>query len=161
MMLQEKYDLVDELLNILEKLIAIYTKLKVLNNDKQRVLATDNLKDLQTIFQKEQEMASIIVTLEEQRITLQNAINSSHTSLKQLIELLDEPRKGRAISLSQELRRLVYSLRGIQDTNSIIIHHLFNFLKHERNILYQVSTVPDYGDNSNFFKNKSMINKII
>lgn len=161
MILQEKYDLIDKLLNVLEKLIAIYAELKMLSDTKQRVLATDNIRELQEIVQQEREMASLLVTLEERRIALQSEIDPSQTSVNQLITLLDEPRKSRAISLSQELRELICSLRVVQEANAITIYHLSNFLKHKRNILYQVSTVPEYGDNSNFLKNKSMINKKI
>jgi len=161
MILQEKYDLVDELLNILEKIITIYANLKVLSNDKQRVLATDSLKDLQAIVQQEKEMAAVITALEERRITLQSMIDSSHTSINQLIAVLEEPRKGRAISLSRELRQLVKYLRVRQDADSIVLHNLLNLVKYKRNVLFQVSTVPDYGDNNSFANNKSIINKII
>jgi hypothetical protein len=161
MILQEKYDLVDELLNVLENLVTIYKDLIMLSSGKQSILATNNSKDLQIIAEQEKEIAAIITTLEKRRITLQSDIDNSHTSFNQLITLLEEPRKSRAISLSQELVQVVRSLGVIQEANDILLHNLLKLVKHKRNVLYQVSTVPDYGDNNSFVNNRSIINKII
>ncbi|AIF53661.1 flagellar export chaperone FlgN [Pelosinus sp. UFO1] len=161
MLSEKKYHLVDELLNILENLVAIYQDLNVLNNEKQSVLATDDVKGLQKIVQQEREMTSMVDALEKQRITLQNEIDSSHSSINQLIALLDEPRKSRAISLAQELRGLMKSLCLLQEANSTVLYNLLNLIKHKRNVLFQVSTVPDYGENNSFVNNKSIFNKII
>lgn len=161
MILQEKYDLVDELLTIFEKLIEIYTDFKVLYNDKQRVLATDNLKELQMLVQQEEEMVSVIAALEERRIILQSRIDPSHKSVNQLIALLEGSRKERAVSLVEDLRKAVNLTSVMQDANSIVLHNLLNLVKHKRNVLFKVSTVPEYGDNCSFANNSSIINKII
>ena len=161
MMLQEKYDLVDELLNILEQLIAIYTSLKVSNGDKQRVLAAGNLTDLQIIAQQEEKIAAVIATLEERRNTLQRMIDNTHTSFNQLIALLEEPRKQRGIALSQELRQLVNDISVVQESNSIVLNNLLKLENHKRNVLFKVSTVPEYGGNNSFASNNSIFNKII
>lgn len=161
MILQEKYDLVDELLTILEKLIEIYTNYLALSNDKRSVLTSGTPQDLQIIVQHEKEMAAVIEKLEQRRITLQYKIDASHGSINDLIAALEEPRKSQAISLAHELRQLVKSLRVIQDSDSIVLHNFLKLIKHKRNVLFKVSTVPDYGDNSNFISNKSIINKII
>ncbi len=161
MILQEKYDLVDELLNIFEKLIEIYTNFKVLYNAKQRVLATDNLKDLQMLVQQEEEIVSVITALEERRIILQSRIDPSHKSVNQLIALLEGPRKERAVSLVEDLRKAVKLTSVMQDANSIALHNLLNLVKHKRNVLYKVSTVPEYGGNCSFANNSSIFNKII
>jgi hypothetical protein len=161
MILQEKYDLVDELLHILEKLIAIYTNYLALSNDKQSVLTSGTPQDLQIIAQHEKEMAAVIEKLEQRRITLQYEIDASHSSINDLILELEEPRKSQAISLAHELRQLVKSLRVIQDGDSIVLHNFLKLVRHKRNVLFKVSTVPDYGDNNNFTNNKSIINKII
>ena len=161
MMLQEKYDLIDELLDILEQLIAIYTSLKVSNGDKQRVLAAGNLADLQIIAQQEEKIADVIAALEERRITLQGMIDPSHTSFNQLIALLDEPRRSRGIALSQELRQLVKEMGIAQESNSIVLHSFLKLEKHKRNVLFKVSTVPEYGGNNSFANNSSIFNKII
>jgi len=158
MMLQEKYDLVDELLDILGKLIAIYISLKVSNDDKQRVLTAGNLADLQIIAQQEEKIAAVIATLEERRKTLQRMIDNTHTSFNQLIALLEEPRKQRGIALSQELRQLVKDMSVMQESNSIVLHNLLKLENHKRNILFKVSTVPEYGGNNNFANKTSIIN---
>jgi ABC-type thiamine transport system ATPase subunit len=160
-MLQERYDLVDELLDILEKLIAVYTSLKVSNGDKQRVLAAGNLADLQIIAQQEEKIADVIAALEKRRITLQGMIDPSHTSINQLIALLDEPRRSRGIALSQELRQLVNDMSVVQESNSIVLHNFLKLEKHKRNLLFKVSTVPEYGGNNSFASNHSIFNKII
>lgn len=159
-MLQEKYDLVDELLDIFEQLIAIYTSLKVSNDDKQRVLAAGNLADLQMIAQQEEEMVAVIAALEERRSALQGMIDSSHTSFNQLIDLLEEPRKQRGIALAQELRQLVKDMSLVQVSNSIVLHNFLKLENHNRNILFKVSTVPEYGGSS-FASNNSIFNKIV
>ncbi|MBP2657541.1 MAG: FlgN family protein [Firmicutes bacterium] len=158
MMLQEKYDLVDELLDILGKLIAIYISLKVSNDDKQRVLTAGNLADLQIIAQQEEKIAAVIATLEERRKTLQRMIDNTHTSFNQLIALLEEPRKQRGIALSQKLRQLVKDMSVMQESNSIVLHNLLKLENHKRNILFKVSTVPEYGGNNNFANKTSIIN---
>jgi flagellar biosynthesis/type III secretory pathway chaperone len=158
---QTEYCLVDELLTILEQLIAVYKDIEVFDKEKQRVLVSGKVSDLQRIVLKEKERIDCIATLEERRIALQNVIPGSHTSLSQLIAVLDEPRKGRAIFLAQELKQLVQSLQVMQDTNSIIIQHVLNFTKHKRNVLFNVSTVPDYGTNNNFVDSKGIFNKTI
>jgi ABC-type thiamine transport system ATPase subunit len=160
-MLQERYDLVDELFDILEKLIAVYTSLKVSNGDKQRVLAAGNLADLQIIAQQEEKIADVIAALENRRITLQGMIDPSHTSINQLIALLDEPRRSRGIALSQELRQLVNDMSVVQESNSIVLHNFLKLEKHKRNLLFKVSTVPEYGGNNSFASNHSIFNKII
>jgi len=161
MMLQEKYDLVDELFNILEQFIAIYTSLKISNGDKQRVLAAGNLADLQTIAQQEEKIADVIAALEQRRITLQGMIDHSHTSFNQLISLLEEPRKSRGIALSQKLQQLIKDLAIVQEANSIVLHNFLRLEKHKRNVLFKVSTVPEYGGNNSFASNNSIFNKII
>jgi hypothetical protein len=161
MMLQKKYDLVDELLNILEQLIAIYTSLKVSNGDKQRVLAAGNLADLQIIAQQEEEIVAVITALEERRSTLQGMIDPSHASFNQLIALLEEPRKQRGIALSQELRQMVKDMSAVQESNSIVLHNFLKLEKHKRNVLFKVSAVPEYGGNNSFASNNSIFNKII
>lgn len=161
MILQEKYGLVDELLDILEQLVVIYTSLKVSNSDKQRMLAAGNLADLKIIAQQEEEIMAVITALEERRITLQGMIDHSHTSFNQLIALLEEPRKQRGIALSQELRQLVNDISVVQESNSIVLHNFLKLEKHKRNVLFKVSTVPEYGGNNSFANNNSIFNKII
>ncbi len=161
MIYQEKYDLVDELFEILEQLVAIYTSLKVSNGDKLRVLAAGNLADLQMIAQQEEKIAAVIASLEERRIALQGMIDSSHTSFEQLISLLEEPRKSRGTALSQELRQLLKEVGRIQETNSIVLHNFLKLENHKRNVLFKVSTVPEYGGNNSFGSNHSIFNKIV
>lgn len=155
---------IDELLSVLEGLVSAYQDLNILGNDKKKVLASDNLKSLQDIIHKEEGIATSIQMLEERRILLQKSIQGCPVSQSQLIALLDEPRKGRAISLSQELKKLVHSVGLINEANASIIRHLKNFLNHNRNILLGVSTVPDYGNDgstSNYMNKKSYINRTI
>ncbi|OAM92839.1 FlgN protein [Pelosinus fermentans] len=161
MILQEKYELVDELFEIVEQLVVIYTSLKVSNGDKQRVLAAGNLADLQMIAQQEEKIASIIAALEERRITLQGMIDHSHTSFNQLIALLEEPRRSRGIAVSQELRQLVKEMNIMQEANSIVLHNFLKLENHKRNVLFKVSTVPEYGGNNSFGSNHSIFNKIV
>lgn len=156
--------IVDELLGILESLVAVYKELNILGNNKKKILAFDDLKSLQDIIRIEEEMASSVQMLEQRRIALQNEISGTPLSLREFITLLDEPRKVRANSLSQELHKLVHSYRLVNDINSSIIRHLKNFLNHNRNVLLGVSTVPDYGSNGNSIDNinkKSFINRTI
>lgn len=155
---------VDELVSILENLVVTYKELKILGNEKKRVLALNDLTSLRDIAQKEEEMASVIATLEERRLTLQSSIPNFPTSFDQIIILIEEPNKNRVMILYEELKKLVGELRLITDTNSIIVQHLRNFLIHERNVLLEVSTVPSYevGNNSgNFADRKSFIDKNI
>lgn len=161
MMLQEKYDLVDELFDILEQLAAIYTSLKVSNGDKQRVLAAGNLVDVQMIVRQEEELVALIAAMEERRIVLQGMIDPSHTSFNQLIPLLEEPRRNRGIALSQELRQLVKEVGIMQEANSIVLHNFLKLENHKRNVLFKVSTVPEYGGNHSFGSNYSIFNKIV
>jgi len=160
MILQEKYDLVDELFDILEQLVVIYTSLKVSNGDKQRVLAAGNLADLQMIAQQEEKIVAVITALEERRLALQGMIDSSHTSFNQLMSLLEEPRRSRGVTLSQKLRQLVKEMNIMQEANSIVLHNFLKLEKHKRNVLFKVSTVPEYGGN-NFANNNSIFNKIV
>lgn len=141
--------MIDELLGILESLIAIYKNLKDVGIDKKNILITDDFKALQGILQKEEEFASAIRRLDERRIVLQEAIPGSPVSLSQLIGLLDDSRKERAISLSQELSQTMQSFRLINDVNSATIQHLKNFLNHKMNTLSGISTLPAYGENGN------------
>lgn len=154
---------VDELLDVLKSLVTIYKELNILSIDKKSMLASDNLKSLQTLIHQEEEMASSIQMLEQRRIALQNSMPGSPISLNQLITLLDEPRKSRILCLSQELKQLVQSLRLINESNASLIGHLKNFLNHNRNVLLGVSTVPDYGNanSSNCINKKSYINRTI
>ncbi|WP_245755159.1 flagellar export chaperone FlgN [Pelosinus propionicus] len=161
MILQEKYDLVDELFDILEQLVAIYTSLKVSNGDKQRVLAAGDLADVQMIAQQEEELVALIAGLEKHRIALQGMIDPSHTSFKQLISLLEEPRKGRGVALAQELRPLVKEMSIMQEANSIVLHNFLKLENHKRNVLFKVSTVPEYGGNNSFGSHNSIFNKTV
>ncbi len=161
MILQEKYDLVDELFDIVEQLVAIYTSLRVSNGDKQRVLAAGSLTDVQMIAQQEEEIVAVITALEERRGALQGMIDPSHKSFNQLISLLEEPRRSRGIALSQELRQLVKEMGIMQEANSIVLHNFLKLENHKRNVLFKVSTVPEYGGNNSFGSNHSIFNKIV
>lgn len=161
MSMQEKYDAVDELLDIIAKLIAVYTDFQALNTKKQQVLATGNLTELQRSIQQEEDVVAAIALLEERRAVLQNTIDGSHISFRQLIALLEEPRKGRALSLAQKLGHAIQAVKAMQEANAMLLHTLLTFVKHKRNLLYQVSTVPDYGANNHFVNNRSIINKVI
>jgi len=161
MILQEKYDMVDELFNILEKLIAIYASLKISNADKQCVLAAGSLADVQMITQQEEKIVSVIAALEERRIALQGRIDPSHTSFNQLISLLEEPRRSRGSVLSKELRQLVKEMSIMQEANSIVLHNFLKLENHKRNVLFKVSTVPEYGGKDSFANNHSIFNKIV
>ncbi len=161
MILQEKDDLVDELFDILEQLVAIFTSLKVSNGDKQRVLAVGNLADMQMIAQKEEELVTLVKVLEERRIVLQGTIDPSHSSFNQLLPLLEESRRNQGIALSQELRQLVKEMNLIKEANSIVLHNFIKLENHKRNVLFKVSTVPEYGGNHSFGSNHSIFNKIV
>jgi hypothetical protein len=155
---------VDELISILENLVVIYRSLKILGEEKKKVLALDDLTSLRKIAIQEEEMTSLIATFEERRLTLQKIIPGSPTSFNQLIILLEEPNKSRVTALYQELRQLVGELRLITDTNSFIVQHLRNFLIHKRNVLLGVSTMPSYevsSNSGNFADKKGFIDKII
>lgn len=154
----------NELISILERLVVIYQELNVLGNDKKKSLDANNLAFLQEIVRREEELASLVETVEESRLTLQKKVLDTPVTFDQLIALLDESSKARVTLLTQELKQLVEELRLKTEINSIIIQHLSNLSRHKMNILLGVSTMPTYENNSNntiYHRNKGLIDKNI
>lgn len=153
----------DELISILERLVVIYQELNVLGNDKKKMLDLNNLTSLQEIVRREEELASLVETVEESRLTLQKKVLDTPVTFDQLIALLDESSKARVALLTQELKQLVGELRLKTETNSIIAQHLANLSRHKMNTLLGVSTMPTYENNSStiYHRNKGVIDKNI
>jgi flagellar biosynthesis/type III secretory pathway chaperone len=151
-MTEKGQDMMENLVNILERLLAIYKQLIVLGQGKREALQTGNLQQLKQIVAEEERLAIQINDYEHKRVEMIQSFSD--------VNFLEQP----LIKLYSELRKVCHEVAELNKANNWVVTQLMNYLNYHFDNQRQVVASGSYdyvGSEGPAIRGRSLVDKII
>lgn len=141
----------DELIAVLDEMVALYQALVRLAEEKRAVLVAGNAPALETITRQEELLIIQAGKLDAQREKLIGRIAAAHglspeeLTLAKVGELADGETADRIAALGGELRAALEKLAPLNELNTQLIEQALKIIQYNINVLTQASAGPTYG----------------
>lgn len=138
----------EELMEILREELETLKEIKQLSFDKTDVIINNQVKDLENITKREEELLNIMAKCEKNRLNLLNTWGvDKNTSLSEVIEKIPDG-KNELIDIGEQLSRLLRDIQTRNNLNRDLIFDNLQWLDFNMNLLTQAGTPVTY-DNKN------------
>jgi flagellar biosynthesis/type III secretory pathway chaperone len=151
-MAETRQAMMENLVNILEGLLAIYKQLIILGQGKRDALQTGNLQQLKQIVAEEERLAIQIEGYEHKRVEIIQALPD--------VKFLEPHLAG----LYSELRTVCHEVAELNKVNNWVVTHLVNYLNYHFDNQRQVVATGNYdygGSEGQTVRGRSLVDKII
>lgn len=140
----------EELITTLKQEYTIYKELLPIEENKTKVIVSNNLKDLQEITEEEQTVVDKINGLERKRAEILANIgtvinrDSATLHIQNIIELLEkQPKEQKQLSdIHDNLKKLVQRLMEINNHNNSLIQQSLEMIEFNMNFIQSTRMLP-------------------
>jgi flagellar biosynthesis/type III secretory pathway chaperone len=143
------------LIDVLEKQLELYTDSLDISRNKKDVLITGNIDSLKAFTKQEESLIFNLGKLEQKRqaivreIGKQYGLSGKTLSLTAVSELADEESAQRLEALSEELVAVFQQMAPLTLTNTRLIEQALTFVNLNLNLLTTTTTAPTYAGQGN------------
>ena len=141
-------DVTSALLDVLAQMLPLYQRMLALGEEKQRVLAKDDVTALQDIVRQEEQCVYAAGTLERRRAALQAALPQPEATLPVWAARRAGPARARAQERARELGGPVSRLRRLNEINTRLVEHSLRFVQYSLSLLTHLASPAVYGADS-------------
>jgi len=143
----------EELIDIIEALTKIYSKMLELNESKRKAILAIDMKTLDELIDEEQKFINEIAEKEQkrqqvlQKMMQKNLFSEETATFKQLVKFCPIEKKDKFETVNKELSDTVKKTADLNDANRMLMQGALTAVNVNLNSLLQVKAEPDYGKN--------------
>lgn len=140
----------EELIVILEKMLAVYQAILTLSKEKRAVLVAADGKKLEQITKQEEILILNAGKLDARRAFIVKELGAAlelagdDLTIEKLSKKADPVYAGRLKDIKNDFDKTIAELTSLNRTNSQLIQHALNFVNYNINILVQNQSGPTY-----------------
>lgn len=146
-------EILDSYLEVMESQNVLYGELLDLAKIKQPVLINGEIKKLENVTKKEQNIIIQVGRLEEKRITLHQAlanhfcIKPEELNAKKFAELVKDDYRSKVQDITESLQKIVFELEKLNSANTALLEQSLEYVNFSLNLLTGFDNNPTYGVN--------------
>lgn len=141
----------EELIDIIEALTKIYSKMLELNESKRKAILAIDMKTLDELIDEEHKLINEVMGNEQkrqhilQKMMQKKVLHDETATFKQLVKLCPIEKEEKFVSANKELSDIVKKTTELNDSNRMLMQGALTAVNVNLNSLMQVKSEPDYG----------------